>query len=52
MFADINNSTVIWLRFGEFMVSSIPGFLQIEEGLFKSIFLIRLNNLGVIGTNV
>ena len=52
MFADINDSTVIWLRFGEFMVSSIPGFLQIEEGLFKSTFLIRLNNLGVIGTNV
>jgi P-type E1-E2 ATPase len=33
------------------MVSSIPGFLQVEENLFKSIYLIKLNNRGVIGTD-
>lgn len=51
MFEDPSNEKMIWLRFGEFMVSSIPGFLQVEENLFKSIYLIRLNGQGIIGTN-
>lgn len=51
MFNGIDSTKIILLRFGEFMISAIPGFLQVEENLYKSIFLLRFNNNGIIGTD-